>query len=83
MFGKYNIFQYVYGGLAKFLNEQISPGHKTMYMVLLAVVYFQIVLYILDGITPPKISFGIVAFGNLWFILKYDRMWLDNKFRKK
>ena len=83
MFGKYNIVQFIYGGIAVFLNEQISPTFKSMYMVLLAVIYFQLALYCLDKLTLSKFVFALIAFANLYWILKYDRLWIDNKFRKK
>ena len=83
MFGKYNIVQFIYGGIAVFLNEQISPMFKSMYMVLLAVIYFQLALYYLDKLTLSKFVFALIAFANLYWILKYDRLWIDNKFRKK
>mgnify|MGYP003609686474 CR=1 FL=1 len=45
---KFNPFQWLYGGLAVFLNEQINPALKSVYFVVLAVIYIQIILFILD-----------------------------------
>ena len=61
MFGKYNIIQFIYGGIAAFLNEQISSAFKSMYLVLLAVIYFQLALYCLDKLTLSKFVFALIG----------------------
>lgn len=72
---KFNPFQWLYGGLAVFLNEQINPALKSVYFVVLAVIYIQIILFILDEPALPRLLLGIIAVWNLWFIYKYDRLW--------
>lgn len=78
----FNPFEWVYGGIAKLINEQSNPIYKTIYRVLLSVIYFQITVYVLEAPTVERLMFGLIATINIVLIIYYDLKWLQRNQQK-
>lgn len=72
----FNPLEWVYGGIAKLINEQNNPIYKTIYRVLLSVIYFQISLYVLEAPSVDRLLFGLIAVLNIILIIYYDLQWV-------
>ena len=78
----FNPLEWVYGGIAKLINEQSNPIYKTIYRVLLSVIYFQITVYVLEAPTVERLMFGLIATINIVLIIYYDLKWLQRNQQK-
>lgn len=78
----FNPVEWVYGGIAKLINEQSNPIYKTLYRVMLSVIYFQIAVYVLEAPSVERILFGLIATINAVLIIYYDLQWVHQNQQK-